>query len=77
MVDIPEDLSFEDAFAQLEEVLAAMEDGELTLDESMAKYELGVALSAFCQAKLESAELRVRQWQADDTTAEFDEWQDD
>ena len=77
MVDIPEDLSFEDAFAQLEEVLAAMEEGDLPLDESMAKYELGVALSAFCEAKLESAELRVRKWQADDSTSDFDEWQDE
>ena len=76
MVDISADLSFEEAFAQLEEVLASMENEELTLEESMARYELGVALSAFCESKLETAELRVSQWQADDTTTEFDEWQE-
>ena len=74
MGDIPADLSYEEAFAQLEEILAALESGDLSLDETLVKYEAGAALAAFCERKLEEAELRVRQWQPDDAPTPFDEW---
>ena len=37
-VELPADLTFEEAYAQLEEVLAALEAGDLALDESLARY---------------------------------------
>lgn len=58
---LPEDLTFEEALAQLEEIVSRLESGKLTLDESVALFEQGQRLTAFCQEKLDSAELRVRE----------------
>lgn len=74
MADIPQDLSYEEAYAQLEAVLASLETGELSLEESLARYESGAALAAYCERKLDEAELRVRQWQPGDETETFDGW---
>jgi len=60
MSDI-EKLSFEQAFGELEDLVQQMETGDLTLDQAMALFERGVALATLCNAKLDSAELRVRQ----------------
>ena len=44
----------------LEDLVARMESGEMTLAESLAAYERGVGLYRHCQSALEQAELRVR-----------------
>ncbi|MCA9913605.1 MAG: exodeoxyribonuclease VII small subunit [Anaerolineae bacterium] len=54
------ELSFEQAFDQLEEVIARLESGELSLEESVTLYEQGKQLSARCQQLLDDAELRVK-----------------
>ena len=54
-------LSFEAAFAELEETVQRLETGELTLEESLALFEQGQALAAHCQKQLDTAELRVQQ----------------
>lgn len=74
--ELSPDLSYEDAFAQLEEVLAGLESGDLPLEESLALFELGSALVTLCSAKLEEAELRVRQWAPGDQTSPFGGWQE-
>ena len=56
-----ENLSFEQAFAELEEVVQQLEAGELTLDQAMALFERGTALATQCNAQLDAAELRVQQ----------------
>ena len=56
-----EDLSFETAFAELEEVIQQLEAGNLTLDQAMALFERGTALATHCNAQLDVAELRVQQ----------------
>jgi exodeoxyribonuclease VII small subunit len=56
-----EKLSFEQAFAELEEVVQQLEAGDLTLDQSMALFERGMTLATQCNAQLDAAELRVRQ----------------
>lgn len=71
-----ESLSYEDAFAQLEEILERMETGELPLEETLSLYERGSALAGLCSRILDEAELRVRQWQPGDTTTPFDDWQE-
>ena len=53
--------SFEESFAQLEEVVRQLERGELTLDESMALFEKGIKLAQLCEAKLDKAEQKVSQ----------------
>lgn len=55
----PGDLSFEEAYERLEEVLSRLQMGNMTLDDSLAAYEEGMALAAHCQALLDAAELRV------------------
>ena len=56
--DAPVD--FEGALAELEELVAKMEGGSLSLEESLAAFERGIKLTRECQAALRSAELRIK-----------------
>ena len=56
----PNELSFEKAFAELESIVAKLESGELSLDESLALFERGQALAAQCSRLLDAAELKVK-----------------
>ena len=76
MSEAQSDLSYEEAYQQLEKILQALEDGDLPLEESLKLYELGAALAGYCARKLDEAELRVRQWQPGDQTSPIDDWQD-
>jgi exodeoxyribonuclease VII small subunit len=58
---LPDDLTFEAALAELETIVGRLENGDLTLDESVALFEQGQRLATFCQSRLDAAELRVRQ----------------
>jgi exodeoxyribonuclease VII small subunit len=51
--------SFEEALAELERIVRDLEDGELGLDESLARYEQGIALVRQCQGQLGQAEQRI------------------
>ena len=55
-----ENISFEDAVARLEQIVRSMEDGKLSLDDSLKAFEEGIALVRFCNGKLDTAEQRVR-----------------
>jgi exodeoxyribonuclease VII small subunit len=54
-----EELRFSEALAELEAIVAALEGGQLDLEDSLARYERGVALLRACQSKLGEAEQRV------------------
>jgi exodeoxyribonuclease VII small subunit len=56
--------TFEEAYQRLSQIVDQLERGALSLDESLALYERGRALLAFCQHKLESAQLRVQRLEA-------------
>jgi len=56
-----ESLSFEDSYSRLEQVIAKLEGGDLTLDESVALFEEGMRLAEHCGQKLDDAELKVSQ----------------
>lgn len=60
-MDTIENLSYEEAYQQLEAVIAQLESGELSLEKSVELYEQGQRLSAHCQALLENAELKIQQ----------------
>ncbi len=62
--------SFEQAMARLEEIVAALESGEATLDESMKLLEEGTRLSAQCADKLEKARQKITMLTAPDSAAE-------
>lgn len=55
----PDELSFEAAIARLEVIVKAMEGDAVSLDESLALYEEGVALARRLNRELEEAEQRV------------------
>lgn len=67
-------LTYEEAFAQLEDILERLEQGDLPLEESLLLFEQGAALASYCARKLDEAELRVRQWQPGDQPVAFDSW---
>ncbi|HVO71164.1 MAG TPA: exodeoxyribonuclease VII small subunit [Aggregatilineaceae bacterium] len=61
-MDHPESkLTFEQAYADLEKIVARLESGDLTLEEAVALYEQGQQLARLCGEMLDSAELRVQQ----------------
>ena len=51
--------SFEDALAELEQILAEIEGGELGLEESLVKYERGNFLIQHCREVLNAAEKQI------------------
>ena len=51
---------FEKSLDELEQLVSRMEQGELSLDDSLKSFERGIALYRSCQSALEQAELRVK-----------------
>jgi len=78
-------LTFEQALARLEKIVEQLEDGKLALEDSIARFEEGVALSRFLEGELGRAEKKVqeliesggvattRAWDGDDDTDEDDD----
>jgi len=54
-------LPFEEALKKLEDVVDAMENGDLPLEQLIRRFEEGTGLVKVCQGKLEEAELKVQQ----------------
>ena len=54
-----EDISFEKALERLEKIVTALENGELSLDDSLKRYEEGVKLSRMCSKKMTEAEKKI------------------
>lgn len=52
--------NFEDSLAELEELVEQLEDGDLSLEDSLAAFEKGVRLARECQDALRAAEQRVQ-----------------
>jgi exodeoxyribonuclease VII small subunit len=57
----PDELSYEQAFQELEATVGKLEAGEIPLEESLALFERGQALAARCSKLLDQAELKLRQ----------------
>ncbi|CAG1013976.1 Exodeoxyribonuclease 7 small subunit [Burkholderiaceae bacterium] len=52
--------TYEDALAELERLVAAMEAGQLPLDQLLESYQRGAELLKFCRARLEAVEQQVK-----------------
>ena len=52
--------TFEQALAEIESIVAAMEAGQLPLEQSLAAYKRGAELLQFCQAQLREAQQQVK-----------------
>ncbi len=66
MTDVPEPpeveaLAYDEAFAELQRVVTALETGGQSLEATIALYERAVALQRHCERLLAEAELRVQQ----------------
>lgn len=59
-----ESLAYDDAFSELQRVVAALEAGGGSLEATVARYERAVALQRRCEHLLAEAELRVQQLMA-------------
>jgi len=56
-----DDIKFEDAMAQLEEVVRKLEGGDVPLEESLAAFEKGVSLVSTLHARLDSVQEKIEQ----------------
>lgn len=52
-------LSFEEALAQLENIVRELEGGKIKLDDAVEAYEKATALKKFCEEKLRAAQLKI------------------
>jgi exodeoxyribonuclease VII small subunit len=58
-------LSFEQALAELEKIVARMESGDLSLEQALAAHKRGLELARSCQQRLESAQQQVKVLEGD------------
>ena len=65
-------VDFESALQELENLVSKMEDGELSLDDSLKAFERGIELTRSCQSSLEKAELRIQMLTENDVLKEID-----
>ena len=56
----PEALSFEQSLADLEKIVRELEEGELTMDDALASYEVGIGRLKRCYQLLDAAEKKVQ-----------------
>ena len=69
---VAEDVAFEAALEELETLVADMESGSMSLDESLQAFERGIALTRHCQNALKQAELKVRTLTRDGELVDFE-----
>ena len=56
-----EQMSFEAALAELEQIVRSLEQGQAPLDESIELYQRGDRLKRHCEARLKAAQARIEQ----------------
>ena len=61
-----DELSFEEALANLEEIIQRMESGEDPLDSLVNHYQTGVKMLKLCREKIEGAEMKIKEVQEKD-----------
>lgn len=66
-----QELSLEEAFAQIEEVISRLETEEITLEESFSAYNQGMALLAKCNETIDQVEKKVLKVNEDGGLDEF------
>ncbi len=55
-----DDLTYEDAFDRLQKITELLENGNVSLDDSIKYYEQGILLKNFCEKKLKDAEIKIK-----------------
>jgi exodeoxyribonuclease VII small subunit len=65
--------TFEESLAVLEEIVGHLDEGHLTLDDSLRCYEFGVLISRRCEKMLDEAELRISRLETDPGEPDIEE----
>lgn len=65
---IPDDMAFEDAMAELEDCVDRLESGEAGLDEAIRLFRRGAALQSWCEARLDSISAQIEELTGADGT---------
>ena len=60
MKEIPQDLPYEKAFAQLETIVRELEKGNVPLEETIEKFSQGMNLYQFCLTKVLEGEMEIK-----------------
>ena len=55
-----DDLTYEDAFNRLQKLTELLENGDVSLEDSIKYYEQGILLKNFCEKKLKDAEMKIK-----------------
>ena len=53
------ELNFEEGLKKLEELVTQLDDGDLSLEDSISYYEIGIKLKSHCEKLLKTAELKI------------------
>ena len=53
------ELKFEEGLKKLEELVTQLDDGDLSLEDSISYYEIGIKLKSHCEKLLKTAELKI------------------
>lgn len=72
----PEELTFREAMAELERTVVALEGNTLELEDSLARYERGVALIRSLRTRLDGAQQRIDVLMGELDASQDDETQD-
>tara|TARA_B100000941_G_C28370722_1_gene481986 strand:- start:546 stop:758 length:213 start_codon:yes stop_codon:yes gene_type:complete len=64
---------FEESIKELEKIVKTLEDDDPSLEDSLKKFEKGVALIKVCQKELEAAENKIKELTENGDTKIFDE----
>lgn len=70
-------LDFEASLKQLEEIVNKMEQGQLSLEQSLGAFEQGVQLTRQCQTTLKQAEQRVSKLMPKDDSYTLDDFEEE
>ena len=62
----PEQMSYEEAFSELEQIVQAMEANQFPLEQAIFLFERGQALARRCETLLDNAELKIQQISGDE-----------
>lgn len=67
------EMTYEQAIAELRDIVRQLNEGKATLDDSIKLYNRGIELSKFCTSKLDEAEQKILLYNKDsDSTEPFD-----
>lgn len=72
----PENLSFEESMTELETIVAQLEQGDLSLEDSMKLFERGLSLSQHSQQTLANAEQKIQILMNNDEQSELQPFDD-